>query len=91
MVVGNKSDGGQTQESDGGNTICTSSRGKSIIVKKSITKQREKYYCKKYHKAEKKVLLLKISIITIVTCTSSREKGIIVKKKYYQADRKVLL
>ena len=25
MVVGNKSDGGQTQESDGGNTICTSS------------------------------------------------------------------
>ena len=35
MVVGNKSDGGQTQESDGGNTICTSSREKSIIVKKS--------------------------------------------------------
>ena len=33
MVVGNKSDGGQTQESDGGNTICTSSREKSIIVK----------------------------------------------------------
>ena len=58
MVVGNKSDGGQTQESDGGNTICTSSREKSIIVKKkvlpsreksiivkNIIKQRKKYYC----------------------------------------------
>ena len=45
MVVGNKSDGGQTQESDGGNTICTSSREKSIIVKK------------KYSQAERKELL----------------------------------
>ena len=44
MVVGNKSDGGQTQESDGGNTICTSSREKSIIVKKNIPKHREKNY-----------------------------------------------
>ena len=44
MVVGNKSDGGQTQESDGGNTICTSSSEKSIIVK-NIIKQRKTYYC----------------------------------------------
>ena len=50
MVVGNKSDGGQTQESDGGNTICTSSREKSIIVK-NIIKQRKTNYCLKkiYH------------------------------------------
>ena len=32
MVVGNKSDGGQTQESDGGNTICKSSSQKKLFV-----------------------------------------------------------
>ena len=50
MVVGNKSDGGQTQESDGGNTICTSSREKSIIVKKKVLSSREKStIVKKYY------------------------------------------
>ena len=28
---------------------------KVLLLKKSITKQREKYYCKKYYKAEKNV------------------------------------
>ena len=78
MVVGNKSDGGQTQESDGGNTICTSSREKSIIVKKSIIKQREKYYGKK-------------SIIKIIICTSSRDKSIIQLLSAHQTESRVLL
>ena len=38
MVVGNKSDGGQTQESDGGNTICTSSSGENYLFLKKKEK-----------------------------------------------------
>ena len=37
MVVGNKSDGGQTQESDGGNTICTSSSGENYLFLREKT------------------------------------------------------
>ena len=38
MVVGNRSDGGQTQESDGRNTICTSSTEGNILRKISNSK-----------------------------------------------------
>ena len=57
MVGGNKSDGGQTQESDGGNTICTSSSSeeklfflhrKNYFFSMTNWRQRRKYLHIKY-------------------------------------------
>ena len=40
MVVGNKSDGGQTQESDGGNTICTSSSEEKLCFSENFMRKK---------------------------------------------------
>ena len=54
---------------------------KVLLLKKSITKQREKYYCKKYYKAEKNVLLLKKKVFLQLLPPHQAERKVLLLKK----------